>query len=167
MTTYTGRADIALTRRLDAAANFGARQFETLGDPAATATAIDQTQITRELDPFAALFGRYRYNDGSVSLRSQAELGERGHRVGADVTTRKTFANGYYDSLVVLSLYDFKDELRPGRYATSFSYVLGGGVMPGGFGDRARVGIEWEHAVNRLVGQRYRLLATLDIQVLR
>jgi hypothetical protein len=167
MTSYTGRADLAFTRRLDAAVNAGARVFETLGDPATYAASFDQGTIKRELDPFAAVLGRYRYNAGSVSLRSQAELGARGHRVGADVTQRELYANGYYDSMVVLSLYDFKDELRPDRHATSFSYVLGGGVMPGGLGDRARVGFEWEHAMNRLVGQRYRLLATLDIQVFR
>jgi hypothetical protein len=113
------------------------------------------------------LFGRYRYGDGRVSLRSQAELGARGHRVGADVTQVETYANGYYDSLIVLSLYDFADSLRPGRYATSFSYVLGFGLLPGGLGDRARLGVEWEHAMNRLVGQRYRLVATLDLSVFR
>jgi hypothetical protein len=167
VTSLTGRADVRLTRRLDAAVNFGTRAFETLGDPATYATTSDQAVVTRELDPFAELFGRYRYNDGSVSLRSQADYGARGHRIGADVTQRQAYASGYYDSVVVLSLYDFKDELRPDRYATSFSYVLGAGIKPGGLGDRARVGVEWEHAVNRLVGQRYRLLATLDLSVFR
>lgn len=167
VTSATARADTRLTRRLDASAVVGARVFETLGDPDGYAAAPDQDQVTREADPFAMLFGRYRYNDGRVSLRSQAELGQRGHRIGADVTCVKTFARGYYDSLVVLSLYDFADRLRPDRYATSFSYVLGFGLLPGGLGDRARLGVEWEHATNRLVGQRYRLLATLDLSVFR
>jgi hypothetical protein len=167
VTSFTGRTDMRFSRRLDASLNFGARMFETLGDPSTYAITADDTLVRRELDPFAMLFGRYRWNDGSVSLRSEAELGARGHRVGADVTTRKLFANGYYDGMVVLSLYDFKDELRPDRYATSFSYVLGGGIRPGGLGDRARLGVEWEHAINRLVGQRYRLLATLELSVLR
>lgn len=167
VTSITGRADVRLTRRFDAAVNFGTRLFETLGDPATYATSADQAAVSRELDPFVMLFGRYRYNDGSVSLRSQADYGARGHRVGADVTQREEYARGYYDSLAVLSLYDFKDELRPDRYATSFSYVLGFGIKPGGLGDRARLGVEWEHAVNRLVGQRYRVLATLDLSVFR
>jgi hypothetical protein len=166
VTSATARADARFTRRLDASAVLGARVFETLGDPAVTNT-VEKDAITREADPFAMLFGRYRYNDGRVSVRSQAELGARGHRIGGDVTCVKTFARGYYDSLVVLSLYDFKDALRPDRYATSFSYVLGFGLLPGGLGDRARLGVEWEHATNRLVGQRYRLLATLDLSVFR
>jgi len=167
VTSMTGRADVRLSRRLDAALNFGARLFETLGDPTTFAATSDQAVVKRELDPFTMLFGRYRYNDGSVSLRSQADYGARGHRIGADVTHRQEYSRGYYDSLVVLSLYDFKDELRPDRYATSFSYVLGCGMKPGGLGDRARLGVEWEHAMNRLVGQRYRVLATLDLSVFR
>jgi hypothetical protein len=87
--------------------------------------------------------------------------------VGADVTSKKTFDAGYYDSLLVLSLYDFADELRPDRYATSFTYVLGVGILPNALGTRSRVGVEWEHSMNRLVGQRYRLLATLDLSVFR
>jgi hypothetical protein len=167
VTSLTGRADMRFSRRLDAAVNVGARVFETRGDPATYATTLDDTVVKRELDPFAMLFGRYRYNAGYVSLRSEADYGARGHRLGADVTHRHEYARGYYDSLVVLSLYDFKDELRPDRYATSFSYVLGFGMKPGGLGDRARLGVEWEHAMNRLVGQRYRVLATLDLSVFR
>jgi hypothetical protein len=167
VTSLTARADARLTRRFDASTVVGARVFETLGDPATYAADPDQEQVTREADPFAMLFGRYRYNEGRVSVRGLAELGARGHRVGADVTHVKTFANGYYDSLVVLSLYDFADSIRPGRYATSFSYVLGFGLLPGGIGDSSRLGLQWEHAINRLVGQRYRVLATLDLSVFR
>jgi hypothetical protein len=121
-----------------------------------------------ELDIIGSLGGGYRWNDGSVSARSVLETGERGHRVGGDVTTKKTFDAGYYDTLVVLSLYDWQDSLRPDRYATSFAYVLGAGVSPGiDVLNTARLGVEWEHAMNRLVGQRYRVLATLDFSVLR
>jgi hypothetical protein len=79
------------------------------------------------------------------------------------VTGKKTFDGGFYDSLVVLSLYDWSDELRPQRDATSFGYVLGGGVSPF---ETTRFGVEWEHSMNRLVGQRFRLLATLDLAVM-
>ncbi len=97
-----------------------------------------------------------------------AESGEAGHRYGGDVTGRKQFDGGYYDSLAVLSLYDWKDTLRADRSATSFSYVLGGGVSPNFLGfSRGRLGLEWEHTMNHLVGQRYRLLATLNFSVLR
>jgi hypothetical protein len=164
----TGRVDVNFSRRLGIGATFGARLFETLGEPETYARSGDESAITRELDPFGTLAGRYRWNDGSVSARGVAEIGARGHRVGGDVTTLKTYDAGYYDSRVVLSLYDFEDALRPDRYATSFAYVLGFGVSPAI--DRvsvSRIGVEWEHAMNRLVGQRYRVIATLDFSVLR
>jgi len=167
ITTFKGRADWAVSRRFDAALSAGSRIFQTLGDPATFASTINQEMVSRAVDPFATLVGRYRHPSGSVSLRGQAETGERGHRVCADLTSNELWKNGYYDSLVVLSLYDFADDLRPDRYATSFTYVRGAGLRPNALGARSRFGIEWEHSMNRLVGQRYRLLATLDLSVFR
>ncbi|HEU4532864.1 MAG TPA: hypothetical protein VFS00_02055, partial [Polyangiaceae bacterium] len=60
------------------------------------------------------------------------------------------------------SLYEWKDDLRPDRDATSVGYVLGGGWRPAEYAD-ARV--EWEHNANRLVGQRYRVVALLNLWV--
>jgi hypothetical protein len=168
-TSVTGRADVRFSRRLDAAASGGVRIFESLDDPVegewGTRAAV---MPTTEVDVIASLGGGYRWNDGSVTARSVLETGDRGHRVGGDVTTKKTFDAGYYDTLVVLSLYDWEDSLRPDRYATSFAYVLGAGFSPGiELLSRGRLGVEWEHAMNRLVGHRYRVLATLDFSVLR
>jgi hypothetical protein len=168
MSTATARADLRLTRRIDLAATGGVRLFETLGDPDTFATVADQSVITREVDPFASLGGRYRYPSGTVSTRGVFERGARGHRYGGDVTTTKTFHGGFYDTRVVLSLYDWQDALMPDRRATSFSYVLGAGIAPGiDLFNVGHLGFEWEHAMNRLVGQRFRALATLDLSVLK
>ena len=166
--SVTGRADVRFSRRLDMALTGGVRLFEISDDPRAFAVP-GQTQVSeQEVDLISSLGGGYRWNDGSVSARGVWETGERGHRAGGDVTTRKTYDAGYYDTLVVLSLYDWEDSLRPDRHATSFAYVLGAGVSPGiDVLNTARLGIEWEHAMNRIVGQRYRVLATLDFSVLR
>jgi hypothetical protein len=168
MSTATGRADFRLSRRADVAATGGVRLFEALGDPDTYATTRDETVVTREVDPFASLAGRYRYPSGSVSARGVFERGARGHRYGGDVTTTKSFHGGFYDTRVVLSLYDWQDALMPDRHATSFSYVLGGGIAPGiDLFNVGHLGFEWEHAMNRLVGQRFRALATLDLSVLK
>jgi hypothetical protein len=168
MSTATARADYRLTRRTDLAATGGVRLFETLGDPDTFAVTADQSVVTREADPFASLAGRYRYPSGTVSARGVFERGARGHRYGGDVTTTKTFHGGFYDTRVVLSLYDWQDALMPDRRATSFSYVLGGGITPGiDLFNVGHLGFEWEHAMNRLVGQRFRALATLDLSVLK
>jgi hypothetical protein len=168
MSTATARADFRLSRRTDLAATGGVRLFETLGDPDTFATTAAETVVTREADPFASLAGRYRYPTGTFSARGVFERGARGHRYGGDVTTTKTFHGGFYDTRVVLSLYDWQDALMPDRRATSFSYVLGGGIVPGiDLLNVGHLGFEWEHAMNRLVGQRFRALATLDLSVLK
>lgn len=166
-TTERARVSIVFSRRLDAVASGGLRSFSTEGDPEKYAETGDRSSAY-QYDLFATLGGRYRWNDGSVRLDLLADGGPYGHRTGGDLSTRKTFAAGYYDTLLVLSLYDWKDGLRPDREATSFAYVLGAGVHPGlDFFNRGRLGVEFEHAMNRLVGQRYRVLATLDLSVLR
>jgi hypothetical protein len=70
--------------------------------------------------------------------------------------------------MCVVSLWDWSDALRPDRDATSFGYVLGAGLTPGpNFFARSRLGVELEHDMNRLVGQRFRALLTLDLTVLK
>jgi hypothetical protein len=168
MSTATARADWRLSRRADVAATVGVRLFETLGDPEVFATGDANAAVARQVDPFASLAGRYRYPSGTVSARGVFERGARGHRYGGDITTTKSFHGGFYDTRVVLSLYDWQDALMPDRRATSFSYVLGGGMSPGiELLDVGHLGFEWEHAMNRLVGQRFRALATLDLSVLK
>ncbi len=169
-TSLTARADLAFSRQLEVAASAGAKMFGTEGEPSNYATSagpnLDVTGKT--YDYLASLGGRYRFWDGSLALNAMAESGGAGHRYGADLTGRKRFEGGYYDSLAVLSVYDWDDALRSDRSATSFSYVLGGGVSPSFMlFSRGRFGVEWEHTMNRLVGQRFRMLATLELSVLR
>lgn len=162
-TRAQGRVSLELTRRLELAAAGGAQVFDVESAPDASEPG-GGAGAARLVDGLGSLSGLYRWSDGSLRLMTLAELGERGHRAGADVSTRKTFASGFYDTLGILSLYDWSDATRPTRDATSFSYVLGGGFHPG---EGARIGVEWEHSVNRLSGQRFRVLATLDLTVLR
>ena len=84
------------------------------------------------------------------------------------MTTERKYHAGYYDSLVVLSLYDLSDAQRTQRDAVSAGYVLGGGIAPELLGIvKSRLGLEWEHLVSRLVGHRFRMLVTLNISELR
>jgi hypothetical protein len=155
-TSATVRADVTVSRAFELAASAGQRRFASEGN------------TDRSVDSFAALGGRYRLWDSSVALNTMAESGAAGHRYGGDLTGRKQFDAGYYDSLLVLSLYDWADALRADRNATSFSYVLGAGIAPHFMEfSQGRLGLEWEHTLNHLVGQRFRLLATLNFSVLR
>jgi hypothetical protein len=165
MSTTTGRANFAPSRRFDVSVSGGVRTFRTEGNAGTYSQNGGDRSTTGTLhDLLGNLAGRHRWSDGSIGLRGMGETGKRGHRAGADLTTTKTFDEGLYDALLILSLYDWTDELRPGRDATSFTYVVGGGFSPL---EQTRMGIEWEHSMNGLVGQRYRVVATLDLTVLR
>jgi len=167
-TSATLRADVAFSRQFELAASGGGRMFTTEGDAGSYAVSPDSNKNGRSYDYLGTFGGRYRFWDGSVALNTMAEAGDAGHRYGADISGRKLFDGGYYDSLAVLSLYDWEDALRPDRSATSFSYVLGGGINPNFLSfSRGRLGVEWEHTMNHLVGQRFRMLATLNFTVLR
>ncbi|MBK7579653.1 MAG: hypothetical protein IPI67_05530 [Myxococcales bacterium] len=170
MTTLLARTEWRPSRRFDVALSGGVKIFETegnsgtYGDVEQADQDPDRSETGRLSDGVGNVATRYRWSDGGVGLRGLVEAGARGHRYGGDVTTQKSFAHGYYDTQAIVSVYDWEDGLRPQRSATSLTYVLGGGVTP--FTD-TRFGVEWEHSMNRLVGQRFRVLATLDFTVLR
>jgi hypothetical protein len=167
MTSALARGDVRFSRRLSATLSGGVRWFETEGSSHDYATNPDLSRTGRLFD--LSLDGGGRYDDGrdSVSLRAGGETGKRGHRLGGDIGGRRRFS-ARYDGMCLLSLWDWSDALRPDRDATSFGYVLGAGVTPGpNFFARSRFGLELEHEMNRVVGQRFRALLTLDLTVLK
>jgi hypothetical protein len=149
-TSLTGRARWDATRRLSTSASFGARRFDA------------STEGGAKWDLLGSLSGVFRYGAGNITARVTDEQGQRGHVRGADLSTLRRFSDGLYDTSVLVSVYDWADPLRPDRDATSFTYVLGAGHRPF---QKTRVGVEWEHSMNGLVGQRYRVLATLAVTV--
>jgi len=104
-----------------------------------------------------------RYHSGAtlVSLRGAGNFGDAGDRVGADVAAQHVFETRYVAS-VRTGLWQWQDNLRPDRDATSYNYVLGLGYR---FAPRAQATFEWEHDMNRLVGQRLRLMLWLSVAV--
>lgn len=161
------RADVTFSRTLQATLNGGLRWFETEGDPKGYAASGNADEKHRLYDLTLDAGARYDFGNGSVAVRGGGESGERGHRLGGDVTGRRRFG-ARYDGLCIVSLWDWSDGLRTDRDATSFGYVLGAGLTPGpSFFARSRLGVELEHQMNRLVGQRFRALVTLDLTVLK
>lgn len=150
----TLHARSSLSRSFDYGLSFGARLYD----------APEARARERFVDRLASVNARYRLAQGSFAVDSNNQWGASGHRLGGDVTTRRNFLDGYYDSLLVLSLYDFSDSERPERDATSFTYVVGAGAstrVEDTF--KSRIGFEWEHSINRLIGHRFRFLITFNL----
>lgn len=197
ITTFTGRASIDVTEKLDIAASGGVRLWTTEGDPTefgagqCLAAGLPETCLGTDyfdpsattlpnlrdysraeenrpadatLDGLANLAGRYRFGSGNVSLRGMMQLGERGRRAGADLGADKFFMGKFFNVGARMSLYNWTDPLRPGRGATSFGYVLGAGVKPHQIADFR---LEWEHNMNRIVGQRFRVVGLVNVLVMK
>lgn len=114
-------------------------------------------------DGLAELAARFRHPLGKLEARGMMQLGERGHRAGADVSGEKSFDSGRYSVGGRVSLFDFGNPLAKDEEdanVLTFGYVLGAAVKPI---DLTKVGVEWEHDINERVGQRFRVLARLDV----
>lgn len=193
--TFLGRVDVEITERLDVSGSGGARLWLTDGDPdgfargecLAADLAEDCDELGLETNPSSGsvrtyvrdeanrglaavvdglgqIAGRYRFPSAKVEAQGMVQAGERGRRVGGVLSGRKRFEGGLYSLQSQVSLFDWTDPIREDRDATSFGYVLGGGIRPASF---AELGVEWEHDMNRLSGQRYRVLALLNLGLVR
>jgi hypothetical protein len=174
ITTATGRVAVNATDSLELAGSGGVRLWQTDDDPAAptpaptpalnelTGTDPAAATGTRQTDVLANTYGRYRWETGKASLRGVLQTGDRGRREGVDLAGEQDFRGRKYAALVRGSLFDWRDELRPDRSATSVGYVIGGAWRPA---ELAEIMLEFEHNMNRLVGQRYRLLAVVNLRV--
>ena len=183
-TTATGRVEARFTDQVSMSAQGGARLWETEGDPAAFAALecasdglpedckdrgnlVDPSgrlisdeadrPATYTVDALAQLAARFRTTMGGVELRSMLQTGARGRRVGADVAGNLVLAGGLVDLGARTSFFDFG---APGDDTASFNYVLGVGLKPL---DLSRFGVEWEHDINDVAGQRFRLMGRLDV----
>lgn len=126
--------------------------------------AEENRPMTYIFDGIGQLAARYRSGLGKIEIRSMIQAGGRGHRAGADIIGEKTFDGGRYAIGARFSVFDFGDGLASQRPedpdTTSFQYVLGAGFKPF---DVTKLNVEFEHAINERVGQRFRLLARLDV----
>ena len=121
-------------------------------------------------DILANLGASYGWGTGKASLRALGEFGVptpeiyRGRRVGGELGARQALDGGRYWLGGSVNLYEWDDPLRAGREVTSFGYVLAPEYVPA---ELARLRLEWQHDMNELVGSRFRLLAVVQLQVLR
>jgi hypothetical protein len=112
-------------------------------------------------DEGANLAGRYKWGEGMVGLRGAANVGDAGDRVGADLSGERILETRYVFRGHV-GLWQWNDKLRPDRDATNVGYVLAVGYR---FAPRAQALVDWQHDINRLVGQRFRVMLTLSFAV--
>jgi hypothetical protein len=166
MRTITGRVALDASEQFDVAASGGVRSFTTDGDPnsvigGSRSDAGGRNQVS-ESDVLGNLSTRFRMDSLHLGLRGMFETGDRGHRQGGDLYGENGWLGGRWTASARVSFYDWKDNLRPNRSAQSFAYVLGVGFRPSRV---AHAVVEFEHDVNSVVDQRFRVLALLNLWV--
>ncbi len=112
-------------------------------------------------DEGANVSARWRTGETLLTVRGAGNFGDEGDRVGGDAAAERVFETRY----VVhgrAGVWEWQDKLRPDRDATSFGYVAGVGYR---FAPRSQGSVEWEHNMNGLVGQRFRLMFLLSMAV--
>ena len=107
------------------------------------------------------LNARWRTGETALGLRAVGDFGDEGDRAGGDVTGEHVFETRYVVSGRA-GVWQWNDKIRPDRDATDFTYVAAFGYR---FAPRSQAMVDWEHDINRLVGQRFRLMLTLSLAV--
>jgi hypothetical protein len=168
------RANVDVDRRLSVAGSAHLRiltvqtaPFDPLGNSQPLASPNYNAAATyfptngHPFDEGGNLSLRWRTGETALGLRGSGNFGDEGQRVGADATAERTFETRY-----VLSgragVWQWDDKLRPDRSATGFNYVAALGYR---FAPRSQGSVEWEHDMNRLAGQRFRLMFLLAVAV--
>jgi hypothetical protein len=163
------RANVNVTDRIAVAASGNVRVYSVQTAALNPGGTIPPGPYSNTFDMFpgnghpfdegANVLGRYHTGATLVTVRGAGNWGDEGDRVGADLAAQHVFESRYMAS-VRTGLWQWDDKLQPTRDATSFNYVLGLGYR---FVPRAQTTFEWEHDMNRLVGQRLRLMLYLTV----
>lgn len=105
------------------------------------------------------LAARYHIGEGAIGARGAADVAKNGDRIGFDIYGERTLETRYVMSGRA-GVWHWSDDLRTDRDATSFGYVAGAGykLFP-----RSLVMAEFEHNMNRIVGQRFRVMLWLTL----
>ena len=123
-------------------------------------------------DLLGNLGARYRWGTGEAGVRSMLQTGfgdaatNRGRRTGGRLTGKQLLASGGAGVMYLgasTSLYHWLDPLRDERDALSFGYTVAPEFRPW---ENLHARVEWEHNMNRLVGQRFRILGLVNLRVL-
>ncbi len=164
MDDVTARVEVDPTDRFSLGADATMRRYRS-DDAAAAANSRGSIAVATDVGLGGGVRARYVWPTSRVSFHGSALTGNEGVRVGGDVAFERVYRQRWLLD-VRGSAFRFDDKLRVdaqglSRSTTSVGYVLGGGYKI----DRdTNVQLQFEHDSNRLVGQRYRLLALLNVR---
>lgn len=111
------------------------------------------------VDGLVRIESTYVSDNDSLGVGTAMESGAAGDRISTDLWHRRALWDRKLESHVLVSAGRWQHPLMSQRGESSFLYVLGLRVLPGG---KPELGAEWEHVVSERLTHRFRLLATLS-----
>jgi hypothetical protein len=165
---------VALQRCIDYGIEPGSGGIDADGNPIPSGADAEYSRLEESRGTVVApemlgnLGARYNWGNGSVGMDSMVQTGfggdasNRGRRVGGGLRAKQALAGGMFWLGGRVSVYDWTDATRTDRDATSFGYVVSPEYRPA---DLAKIRVEWEHNMNRLVGQRFRLVGLVSFKL--
>jgi hypothetical protein len=173
------RANVDVNRKLSIAGNGHLRVFTVQTDafnpydptPAGVTAAPYHSSVNvvqaanffptngHPFDEGGNLSARWRTGETTLGLRGAGDFGDEGDRVGADLSGEHVIETRYIVSGRA-GVWQWDDKLRPDRDTTSFNYVASVGYR---FAQQSQAMVDWEHDINGLVGQRFRLMLWLKL----
>ena len=164
------RGNVDVSREVSISANAHARMFTVqtaeFGPGASVNNTCQGTPNCAEFpsnghpfDEGGNFSARWRSGETRFGLNARGDFGDEGDRVGGDVSAQHVLESRYVFAGRA-GVWTWDDKLQPNLSTTSFQYVasLGYRFMP-----RSQGSVEWEHDINGLVGQRFRLLLLLSL----
>jgi len=166
------RANVDIDRRLSVAGNALARvstvqtaPFDPGGgfvsSPSPNSAGGYYPTNGHPFDEGGNVSARWHSGETRIAAHASGDFGSEGDRVGGDVSAEQVIETRYMVGGRA-GLWQWKDDLRPDRAATGFQYVANVGYR---FDPRCRGSFEWEHDFNGLVGQRFRFMFLLSLDM--
>jgi hypothetical protein len=168
------RAEVTVDRHLSFSGNGHVRIFTVQTAPfapvpgtstsAALVGAVSSTYFPTNGHPFdegGNLSARWRKGNTTLGFRGAGDFGDEGDRVGGDVSGEHVIETRYVVGGRV-GVWQWDDKLRPDRSTTSGNYVASLGYR---FAAASQAMVDWEHDINSLVGQRFRVMVSLKLGV--
>ena len=173
------RANVNVTEHLSIAANGHVRAYSVQTAPftpgvvkpnvylpSATYSTTSGTYFPSNGQPFdegGNLSVRWKTGETLLGLHGSGDFGDEGDRVGADASGEHVF-DARYIVRARAGVWQWQDNLQPTRDATGFQYVAGLGYR---FAPRSVGSVEWEHDLNGLVGNRFRVMLGLTLGLMK
>jgi len=152
------RVEVDLRRDWSVGAAAGIRWYQS---PWSSATTGSGSVRGAERDWVGSVDATWRAQSLVLRLADTTEVGDAGDRFVGDAYFAYSLYGGTLTPSAIINVARWRDHLRSDFNSSVFTYVLGCRFSPLG---APRFGLDWEHSASDVAGQRFRVVASVDVR---